>query len=216
MLTEDYIMRMINQALYALKKVLGLKTTGHYQEALFEIEKILEMLIGLRYDLIKLIDDQSLLDALTQHNSLDSDRIYVTAELFREEAELREALGQPEEAYLGYIRALHLYLEAALNKNLQQFSSPHEQIEALQQKLGQKDLPADTLYPLFCYFEEEGRFSKGENALSLLAKDENLKEETRKEQIAYYERLLHKSDADLAQGGLERKYIEEKLSALIK
>jgi hypothetical protein len=216
MLTEDYIMRMINQALYALKKILGLKTTGHYQEALYEVEKILEMLFGIRYDIIRLMDDQSLLDVLAQQGPVDSDRLFVSGELFREEAEIRELMGLTEESYLGYIRALHFYLESALVDNFRELTPPHQQIEALRKKLEPVDLPADTLYPLFCYYEEEGRFVEGEKTLDRMKKLEDLAGETQKEQIAFYERLLEKTDADLSSGGMDRKSIEEKLSGLRK
>ena len=47
MLTEDYLIRQINLAIAALAKILGFKTAGQYQAALYEIDQLLEQLIGL-------------------------------------------------------------------------------------------------------------------------------------------------------------------------
>ena len=63
MLTEDYLMRMINQAIAALLKVAGLKKAGRNQEALEVIEQAFEQLLGLPASLVEQMDEaQRVLD----------------------------------------------------------------------------------------------------------------------------------------------------------
>jgi hypothetical protein len=45
MLTEDYFMRMINQMLAVLTKIIGLKDVGQYQEAQQIVNQSLEQLL---------------------------------------------------------------------------------------------------------------------------------------------------------------------------
>ncbi len=45
MLTEDYFMRMINQILAVLTKIIGLKDVGQYQEAQQIVNQSLEQLL---------------------------------------------------------------------------------------------------------------------------------------------------------------------------
>lgn len=214
MLTEDYFMRMINQAIYVLRKLLGLKSAGRYQDALIEIGAMLEMLLGLRVDLIKRLDDDSLLDSLTQQGALDTERLYVVAELIREEGEILAAMERPEESYLSYLRALNFYVEVALNGGAEGFDPPHDKIEDLVKKLDAFQLPTDTLYPLFCYYEEEGQYGKGDETLARMAGDVEIRDEIKKEQAAYYERLLDIPEQALQKGGLPRDRVLEKLEAL--
>jgi tetratricopeptide (TPR) repeat protein len=216
MLTEDYFMRMINQAIYVLKKIMGLKTTGHNKEALAEIEQLIELLVGMKASTLKLVDDQNIIDALSAQGEVDPDRLYVVAELYREEGEVLEALDRREEALLSSLRALNFYLEVSLRGGGELFPPPDEHIAALQEKLGGFELPAATLYPLFCYFEEQGRYIKAEQTLERLADDPEIEAETRREQTAFYQRLLEKPDEALEKANLSRQQVQAKLEAITK
>jgi hypothetical protein len=61
MLTEDYIMRMINQVLAVFLQALGLKKAGQYSEALQVFDQAVESLLGLRASLAKQLEDPSCL-----------------------------------------------------------------------------------------------------------------------------------------------------------
>jgi hypothetical protein len=214
MLTEDYFMRMINQALVVLRRILRMKEIGSYQEALAEIDRMLEMLLGLRADLIKQLDDESILAAVSQGEQLDTDRLYVVAELINEEGGILAATNRRAEAAVSYVRALNFYIETVLSGGAPGFEPPGKKIEVLLSNLKGVKLSPDTLYPLFCYYEETGSYAKGEKALSQLAVDPELQAEIHKEQAAYYQRLLQKPDGELQKGGLERSEIEARLRGL--
>jgi hypothetical protein len=214
MLTEDYIMRMINQALVVLRRILRMRETGQHQAALQEVDQALEQLLGLKAGLIRVLDDESLLDSLTQNDRLDVDRLYLVAELAKVEGEVLLENGQLEESYLSSLRALNFFLEVALQGNLQYFSDPHDKIAELLKRLEGVKLEVKTAYPLFCYFEQEKLYGAADRTLTELGYDPSLADETRLEQIAFFERLLEKPDEDLVRGGLPRAEVKARLDGL--
>ena len=88
MLTDDYLIRMINQAIDVLIRVINLKASGEYQQAQQLIEQSLEQLIGLRIDLLQSLDDQNILGTLSINGIPDANRILLGADLFKEEGEV--------------------------------------------------------------------------------------------------------------------------------
>jgi hypothetical protein len=153
MLTEDYLMRMINQALAALMLALGFKKAGQFSEALQAFDQALESLLGLHPRLAKQLDNSVLLDMLTFQEKLDVDRLLVLAEIYSEEAEVHSLKGQPENSLFAALRSLRLYLEAALasetNPNLELI----QKIEALRLKVAATALPVETRLALLDYLD---------------------------------------------------------------
>ena len=162
MLTEDYVMRMINQALAVLLRLVGLKQAGQYTQAHQEIDQALELLLGVRADLARQLDDQGLLALLTLGGELDLARAAVVADLFKEEGDLLTAQNQPGKSRLAYLRALSLYLEIALRDLDNLGADLINKIEGLYVTLKKSPLPVETQLALLDYYED------------LLEKDETL------------------------------------------
>ena len=164
MLTEDYIMRMINQALTVLMIALGLKRAGKFSEALQAFDQALESLLGLNARLTKQLDDSLLLDMLTFQEKLDVDRLLVLAEIYREEAEVYTLQGQPESSQLAAQRSLRLYLEAALASDAHPNPELIQKIEGLRLKLAAPALPVETRLALLDYLDR--LLASGDNFLA--------------------------------------------------
>ena len=96
MLTEDYIIRMINLAIAALLQIVGLKKKGDYQTALDLIDLTFEQLLGLRASMAKNLDDERLYFLLTRQDRLDTQRLAIVADLFQEEGDIYAAQGRVE------------------------------------------------------------------------------------------------------------------------
>ena len=169
MFTEDYVLRMISQAVAFLVKIAGLKKGGNYLEAQQAIDQALEQLLGLRADLIKLMDDESLLKFLTQQDQLDIERLALIADLFKEEGDILAAQGQISESRKSYLRSLIYYLETGLDEEARPSIELSGKIELLVQKPGAQVLPDDTLWVLFCYYERTGAYGKANDALLKMA-----------------------------------------------
>src|SRR4030042_2729874 len=112
MLTEDYIMRMINQVLAVFLQALGLKKAGQFSEALQAFDQAVESLLGLRASLAEQLEDRQLLALLTFQDKLDVDRLLVLADIYREEGEVHALQEQPEKSQFTTHSSLRLYREA--------------------------------------------------------------------------------------------------------
>jgi tetratricopeptide (TPR) repeat protein len=153
MLTEDYIMRMISQALAVLMTALGLKKAGQYRQAQQALEQALESLLGINARLVDQLDDRTLLEMLTFLGKLDTDRVTVLADIYREQADVYSLLDQPERCLFATQRSLRLYLEAFLASE----SAPNleliQKIEPLRLKLFTSPLLVETRLALMDYLE---------------------------------------------------------------
>jgi tetratricopeptide (TPR) repeat protein len=153
MFTEDYILRMINQAMAVLLYMLRLKQAGQYQQALEASDTALETLLGLRASLLKQLDDEKMLGMLTTGDELDVQRTALLARIFKEEGEILAEEGRPDEARQAWQRALRFYLEAVLNDpsllNAEQIAI----IAGLRGKLEGASLPLATRMATLDYLE---------------------------------------------------------------
>lgn len=213
MLTEDYFMRMINQMLAVLTKILYLKEAGQYQEAQQIINQSLEELLGIPADLLKGMDDSSVMNILTTQGELVSDRLYTVAKLFELEGDLLIDQYRPKEANLDHMRALTFFLEIAIEGENQYSSEIHEKIDNLQQKLSNQDLNIDTYYRLFDYYEQMGNYKLVEHQISNLIRSHQDSSVILPGIIAYYEELLEKNDQELSAGGITRFEVQKRLNS---
>jgi hypothetical protein len=153
MLTEDYIMRMISQALAVLMTALGLKKAGRYSEALQSFNQALETLLGLNANLVKQLDDSQILEMLTFLGKLDVDRLLVLADIYRESAEVYTMQGQPDNSEVSAQRSLRFYLEVALAGKTHPNIEVIQKIEAQRLQLNAHTLPVETRLALLDYLD---------------------------------------------------------------
>ena len=214
MLTEDYFMRMINQMLAVLTKIIGLKDVGQYQEAQQIVNQSLEQLLGMPSGLLKQMDDSSVMNILTTQGELVSDRLYMVANLYELEGSLFIDQNRNPEANLDYLRALTFYLEIALKGEHQYSSELNDKIEHLQLKLSDQDLSVDTYYLLFDYYEQLGKYNLVDNQISNLLLAHEDPSEILPGLITYYEELLEKNDQELSLGGISRVRVQAQLDVV--
>ncbi len=214
MLTEDYLMRLINQAIAALLYIVGLKQSGQYQEALQAIDQTLEQLIGLRADLIRRLEDRKLLDSLTLQGRLDTARLLLVADLFNEEADILARQNHPEESYWSQLRALNFYLEVFFNDGISRDAKLPEKIKAAAGMLDGRQLPLDTLVSLFSYHEQSNNYAGASRDLDLLLETPGGRSDLLDEARDFYRRLLDMPDEELDWGGISRDQVKQKLNDL--
>jgi hypothetical protein len=153
MLTEDYIMRLINQALAVFMTALGLKRRGKYQESLHSFDQALEGLLGVNARLADQLEDSMLLDRLTFMGKLDVERVLVLTDIYREEAEVYALLTQPEKSSYLEQRSMRLYLEVFLAGAENQNQELIQKIEALRHKITIASTPVETRLALQDYLD---------------------------------------------------------------
>ncbi|MCL4561274.1 MAG: DUF6483 family protein [Chloroflexi bacterium] len=208
MLTEDNLMRWVRLATSALARILGLKSSGLYQDALFLIDQTLEQLIGLRAELFDRMDDSSVLEMVTVQDQLDTDRLLVIADLVKEQADIYAAQKMIADSTWRYTRALNFYLEVVLNGGSVNFPQPYEKIDALTAQLDNQNMPPETLVSLYQYYEMMGKYRMAGDTLAKIITQEGNSPEIEEEVNSFYHRLLEKPDNDLIAGGLTRQEIQ--------
>lgn len=153
MFTEDYLMRMINQALAALLTAIGLKKAGKFREARQAIDQAVEGLTAMPAGLLDQMDEDSLLSVLTVQDKLDVARLAVLADLYQEQGEILAQLGQGAEGASSSARALRLILEAVLAGEGDLFPELIGKIEARRLAAQNNNLPIQTQLALRDYFQ---------------------------------------------------------------
>lgn len=161
-LSEDYLVRMINQALAALAAILGLKASGQLREAQQLIHQTLESLFGLRTSLLLQLDDERLKEMMTFQGELNVQLMWVAADLLEEEAELLQARGDLQSAHSLSVRALGFYLEAALSGRAGGEAGLPAKIDRLLHFLRDIPLPESTSSLLFEYSQSTAQSQQAE------------------------------------------------------
>jgi hypothetical protein len=164
--TEDYIMRLISQAVAVLTHVIGLSKAGQHSEAISAIDEGLEELLGLRVDLLRQLDDREILHMLMVGGNLDYGRAMILAELFTISAESHKAIDLPQQSSSEYQRALALYIEIALNEPGDMNAELVRKIVILHQELRDVELPVETDLGLLDFYER--LLTMDENIISVL------------------------------------------------
>lgn len=213
-MAEDYIVRMIRQFTGVLARIIGLKSAGQYQEALKETDQTLELFFGIDAELIKSLDDESLFAILMKNDALDVEKPGYIAYLLKEAGDIYKLQNQKFESINCYVHALHFSLKMS---NLSETSLPSDisqMIDELIQKLDTFNLEENTLWDLFCHYENEKEFAKADQMLSRLAARIDSKANAVDEMKSFYKRLLELSDKELATGGMSQAGIQQKLKEL--
>jgi len=154
MFTEDYLMRIINQAIAALLAAIGLRKAGKYLEATQAVEQAIEQVTALPTNVVDEMEDASLLTMLTTNGQLDIGRLAVLADLYQEQGEILFGLDQPKQGLIAFGRALRFILEVALAENAGLPPETMGKVETLTQRLKGCDLPVDTQMVLSDYYRQ--------------------------------------------------------------
>jgi hypothetical protein len=211
MIERDYLMRMINMMVIMLTRILGFKNNKEYPQALLEIQTTGKTLLGIDGKLVDQFSVLQLMQLFGSDLSVAVPKSYVLGILLKEEAEIRELMSEDTRSIELYSKALGLLIETYLR-----FDEPVEPrhpaiADEVLKKLHGQPLPMDLLERVFRYEEIRGRFAQAENVLhDILESEPSFVEEG----IHFYERLLKKSDEQLAAGNLPRDEVLEGLAGL--
>ena len=218
MIRQDYLMRMIEQLVKVLAKILFNKEAGNYKEAINNIDIAFNNILGLDYNLLNELSAKDIISLLgiSKDDTTASIKCIVIAKLLKEKAEI-EKLNSKENSSLfyDYQKVISLYLEGILNnKNteieLRNYYSDVKEIV----KIIEDEIPQDTRFGLFKFYELLGEYDKAEDELFRLKNLNypNIEEEG----ILFYRNLDKLSDIDLMKGNLSKKEVAQRLADLTK
>jgi hypothetical protein len=152
MFTEDYLMRIINQAIAALMTAMGLRKAGKLSEAQQAIHQAIEQLTTLPANLIDQMDDSSILALLAAQGQLDIGRLAILADIYMEQGEILIKQDQPKQGNAAFARALRFILEVTLFEDDKLSINNIDKITGLTERLEGASLPVDTQLALSDYY----------------------------------------------------------------
>jgi hypothetical protein len=109
---QDYIIRLIEQLVQVVARILGMKGPRRHDEMQAAINDALMRLAGLNGPLAAALTPEGLVSFLSAGGALDAGRALAAAELLRLEAELLEEQGKADAALDRRIKALTVGLAA--------------------------------------------------------------------------------------------------------
>lgn len=213
MIERDYLMRMISMMMAMLVRMMGYKNSKEYPKALLDIQTTGKTLLGIDRALVDQFSIPQLMQLFGSDVTVAVPKAYLLGVLLKEEAEIRELMGDPSGAEHVFGRALGLLIETYLSGGEPVEPRHLEFADGVLEKLAKRLLPQEVLERIFRYGEARGRYAKAEDALHvILEADPGFTAEG----ICFYERLLQKDDATLADGGLPRDEVLEGLAILTR
>lgn len=214
MLRKDYLLRQIEMLSGLVARLLQLRQSEDTQGAVDEIEQSYQELFGIEPKLISLLPAELLLDKLRSGEYLDADQGFTLAVILREDALNYLSVGNTIEHYQRLVRSLKVFLAIALEHNLAAEQIELYDVEEVLSQMSDYALPADLLYDLFHFYEDEGQFAYAEDALHELLEASDNSPDVLAEGASYYEWLLTLDDQELESGNLPRAEVQEGLAAL--
>ena len=211
MFEKDYIMRIVQQFVEFIIRIMFNVKKGNMQQARMDLEAAAERFLGLRIELILGLRNQNLVDLLSANGELDVQKAYFTAQLLFCEASVRDADGRKDAAAV-YVQALELFLLSLprMKEVLEEDDAPG--VDQVLAALGDRPIPLETSRMLIPYFEERGEYSRAEDCLFEIV-DGQL-ENALQIGEAFYARLSKRTDQELEEGDLPRSEVEQGLREL--
>ncbi len=218
MIRQDYIMRMIEQLVKVLSKILFNKNAGSYQEAINNVDTAFKNILGLDFNLLNALSAKDIISLLeiAKDNSSINIKCIVIAKLLKERADIENISNKEAvNSSYDYQRVLGLFLEGILNNKNKDISlsdyyaDVNDTIKKLRDRISD-----ETRFKLFQYYELSGEYDKAEKEL-LILRDMDFPDIS-DEGIKFYRKLLKLSDEDLRKGNLSRDETTQGLTNFLK
>ncbi len=213
---RDYILRIAEEFGRALAQVLYNRQIQDYAAAHKLIDEQCKQAFGMGIGFMRSVPDETLLTMLTSFDTLNTEKCWLLAILLKAEGDIYQDQGNASESYYSYVRSLNLVLEVLLLDTTPGGTGTSPELEDLLSRLSDYELPVRTRLLLFRYFDHAGKYARAEDVLSEMLGEDDPKREILKQGLAFYQRLMRKSDAALSLGNFSRKKVEEGLARLEK
>ncbi len=216
MVNKDYILRLAESFGRTLSIILGLRKFDKNEEALIYIDDVFLKTVGLTSNFINSLSEDMLVRAFSPMGQLNIESCLWAAVLLKAEGEIYEEVGNTNESYYRYVKALHLFLAALTREPSIQDTELHTQTTMLLDRLTGYDLPMSTKRLLFAYYEQFGQYNKAEDTLFEMLETGQADHAVFEYGRAFYARLQARSDDDLLISDFSRDEIAEGLEHLEK
>jgi hypothetical protein len=204
---RDYILRMIEDFIAALRRLQTHKEHQSWGEAASGVDEQLQQLIGVNLQTVQQMSETEILAKLMQGEATlyVHDKTFMLTALLREAGDQAVANDRVEEGRAHYVKALHLLLGVLGRQGNERAPEFVPTVETFVSALEDGGVPTRTRAMLMQHYESTGQFARAEDALHVLLDEEP---EAVDFGLAFYERLKNQTDTALAIGNLPREEVE--------
>jgi len=217
MLRHDYILKMIQEFTEALARIRAMKKAREFGQESMLIEEEFKRITGIDSEALLKLDEVELLARLIETEPLHAvrEKTFFLTTLLKEAGDIAVAEGRAEEGRECYLKGLHLLLDSLARGDA--FEQPEfvPKVDLFVDALGD-EVPTQTSALLMQHYESTGQFGKAEDALYAILDGGVNNKIALNFGIAFYERLLGRTDTQLENGNLPRAEVESGLEELRK
>ena len=216
MIRRDYILQMIEEFGRALTHIRALRQQERWEEARLALDAECEKLAADGARNLARLSETELLARLAQDQptSVVRQRLFLIITLLQEAGEIADGEGRAGEGRQSRLKALHLLLEVSAGQGADEHPALVPGVDALVNSLAEGPWPARTQVLLMRHYESTGQLGKAEDALFSILETTSNDPASVAFGLAFYERILRRTDLALADGNLPRAEAEEGLREL--
>ena len=214
MIRRDYIVRMIEEFAEALARIRALKKDQQLKQAAVLTDEEFRRITGIDSEALLKLTETELLARLIETEPLHAvrEKMFFLTTLLKEAGDIAATEGRADDSRACYLKGLHLLLDSLARGDA--FEQPEfvPKVDLFVAALDEVPTPTSAL--LMEHYERTGQFGKAEDALFAILDGDVDNDLALNFGISFYERLLGKTDAQLAEGNLPRSEVEAGLQEL--
>jgi Family of unknown function (DUF6483) len=216
MIRRDYIIRMVEEFARMLARIRERLAAHNEGEAAVILDQAFLALVGTGPEAVSQLSETELIALLAKDEPTQvvKEKSLMLVALLEEAAQLNDLRGREAESQACRLKALDLSLALHAEDLDSELPSFVPRIGRLHEELGNAALPLRTRAALWRFYEMNGAYARSEDELFALLEAEPHNEALQREGLAFYQRLLLRSDAALESGNLPRAEVEAALSEL--
>ena len=208
MFKDDYIMKIIRQASMVFHRAVGLVRTDQLDEAEGVIEEAATEYLGMDWQTVEGNSAEMLISLLGNNDQAGLGQMIMLADLLKAQGIIYVEDENEDGVYASFLKALEIRLALTIGHDLSNAHLDATIDELVDEHLGEYVLPTPVVQQLFIYYEKTTQFDKAEDVLWELVDDHITDDDMVQTGLEYYERLLQKTDTDLATGGISRAEVQ--------
>jgi hypothetical protein len=114
MFRKDYIMRMIEDFVRAMVKIVLLRETKSYTDAKTELDRLSRLATGFGLEHLRSLGSEGIKYVFAQKKESEAEKIYCSARILKEDAMILRSQGKTEESAKSFEIAKELFKKASI------------------------------------------------------------------------------------------------------
>lgn len=214
MIKNDYLVAKLEQLSGIITKVLSLNESKKFEESREVVGGAYKQLLGLSSELAANLSYSDLIRFIGAYETSEAIKIMILAEILKLDANLSTLEGDSIKGFNTSLKSLSVYIKAVLLDEEACLEKSRGSIDEIISEIQDYEIPYDTKFLMFQYFETIGAFDKAEDSIFELIESDRQNSDIIIKAIDFYKRLLKKPEEVLEEGNLPLDEVKDALSRL--